>query len=158
MLIDYNYMLLKASVLPLIFGIFEIKVASLLSFLLITFYQDVLGLILKVTPLPLMDVCTFFGTQKNPSNIMSVLLYTPLSPGDFKNKLKQMIDLHPKMRSEIVKVLGDYYYKPLTSKSTDEIADIIFTELKGEKELKNDSQIDEFISKAISIPIPLNQP
>jgi hypothetical protein len=59
------------------------------------------------------------------------------------------------MRTSIVEILGDYYYKYHAS---EEVADIVFKELPKSEWLKNDKEIDRYISSNINIPFDFSRP
>ena len=102
---------IKFSVFPVLFSTMDFGWAVSLSLLLLVFYRDVIGLAYKLQPFPSMDICTFFSTPNANSNIMSVIYFERLATEKTKEKFRELIEKLPKMRTSIVEILGDYYYK-----------------------------------------------
>lgn len=102
---------LKFSVFPVIFCLLDFGWAVCISLLVLVFYRDVIGFIHRLQPFPVMDICTYFTTPNANSNIMSVIYFERLATEKTREKFRDLIRRLPKMRTSIVEILGDYYYK-----------------------------------------------
>ena len=67
-----------------------------------------------------------------------------------------VIERHPKMRSNIVTIFGEMYYK-LQNKTIDELINDRIVLMKV-GEITTRSQLETFVSEEISKVIPLNEP
>eukprot|EP00347_Sterkiella_histriomuscorum_P012286 403369170 len=155
MQIKIKDILIKSSVFPIIFAALDFRWALLLSFLVLTFYKDLIGFITKLKPMPVMDLCTFFTSTNTNSNIMSVIYLEPLKTEKARQRISELMAKLPKMRYSIVDILGDYYYKELPQKG---LIDVIFKELPKSEWLKNDDEINKYIQQTINIPFDFSRP
>jgi len=126
--------LIKFSIIPVIFAVFDTTVALILSATILTVYRDIIGLFFRLKPMPVMDVCTFFGLDGQHTNIMSAIFFEKLTAEKAKERFIYLIDKLPKMRYSIVNILGDLYYKELPK---DKVIDYIFEEVPKDQMLKD---------------------
>ena len=77
--------------------------------------------------IPIMDLGTFYSEDKAPLNIISSIMMTN-RPGraETQHLYRKMIEMHPKMRSEIKMIFGDPYYVPIKG----DVEDIITSQIK----------------------------
>ena len=59
------------------------------------------------------------------------------------------------MRYSIVRILGDLYYKELPK---DKVIDIIFEEIPKDQLVKDQKDIDRYISQNINVPFDFSRP
>ncbi|CDW71676.1 ws dgat mgat [Stylonychia lemnae] len=147
--------LIKFSIIPILYAALDAATATIISVTILTVYRDLIGLFLRLKPMPVMDVCTFFGLDGSHSNIMSAIYFERLSADKAKERFSLLISKIPKMRYSIVNILGDLYYKELPQK---QVLDIIFNEIPKDQQLKDQKDIDRYISQNINIPFDFSRP
>ena len=101
----------------IVVAIFSYSPSWLLGFaivaILAAFYRNVIAAMLGLHVMDVMDLNCFYSGDKARCNVMSA---TPVSVGHVhltKESFSRIVYAHIKARSQIVKVLGDMYYKEL---------------------------------------------
>ena len=80
--------LIKFSIIPVIFAVFDTTWALILSATVLTVYRDIIGIFFNLKPMPVMDVCTFFGLDGQNTNIMSAIYFERLSAEKAKERFR----------------------------------------------------------------------
>ena len=80
-------------------------------------YPYIVAKIYNVEVMPAMDYMTTMSARHSPANILSVCYVEGTPDTDWRQKAINHFwpigDVHPKLRTSIVKIGGDLYYKPL---------------------------------------------
>jgi hypothetical protein len=113
--------------LPLLgFAYFTFYKALLIAAVYILFRKTVIALVCGLQEMDSMDAVTFQTNAQSPANVIS-LSFLKTTKEEAQNAMLlakrtwlPVISKHPKMRSSIVKVFGEMYYK-LEDKSIDQL-------------------------------------
>ena len=153
MKVSTSCLLLKTSVIILIFAAFPLKIAIPVALFVTWVYQYIVALFMGVKVMPTMDMVCFYTSDKSTVNFMSNNLVEKYSAEQVKPKIKMLLETIPKSRYSIVEIMGDLYYKPL---SVEEALKYVVQEIP--ETLENDEQVAQFIEKHINEQIPFSQP
>lgn len=105
-------------------------------------------------PMPVTDLSTFYSNKTAPVNIMSATFLSVGRPDYAKEVFRAAVNAHPKMRSEIVSILGDLYYKPL---ETEDCLKTQIVELP-DNHIKNMDDLGDFIGEHMQTFLPFDRP
>ena len=145
---------IKLGFIAAIFSILPIHKAILATLVITVCYRYVIAAVLGLKVMATMDLNTFITSSKAPLNCVNL---TPLSQSrsDLAYEVfGRLAKRHLKMRSKIVKVFGDYYYKEI---DFDEVMKTCITILPP-KTLKCKEDLEKFFGQIIGEPFPLNRP
>jgi hypothetical protein len=147
-------LLVKLSVIVAIFATLKSRYAVLIALVLTWSYRFVIGFFCGVSPLPIMDINTFYTNDKALTNVMSG---TPLSINAThvsRECFTRLVKAHLKMRSRIVRIFGDAYYKEIP---IEEVLDMCITTLP-DKTINSKEDLEHFYGRHLGEPMPLEAP
>ena len=135
MKIDVKTFLLKSTIFPVLYAVFNPIIATILSIVIVATYREIIALIFRVKAMPAMDMCTFFGLEKCNTNIISVIYFQKQKANVVKRRFLSLIEKIPKLRYTIVEIMGDLYYKEIGAQ---EAIEGTFKIMTKDEELKNE--------------------
>jgi len=100
-----------------------------------------------------MDMACFFGDEKTSVNFVSATVLEKCSFESLRNNMKRIFKELPKTRCKIVELFGDYYYKFI-----DEEEALAYCVQKIKVPLKDEADINNYVSNNINVPMPLHKP
>jgi len=94
-------------------------------------------------PVPALDLLTLYVDEKAPANIMTVSTFNINTSHLVDKYFERLVTNHVKMRSVIVRVAGDYYYKEI---SIDDAKKATLIEIP-DGSITNEEQVRQFVNK-----------
>lgn len=116
-------------------------------------YQYLIALVFKVRVMPSMDMACFFGHDKANTNFMSFTVVDQFDFEKLKGNFLHQMKIHWKLRSCIVEIFGDYYWKETNPEET---IDFCFSKIP--KDLKDQKEVQDFIEKHLNEEMPFDKP
>jgi len=109
-----GWVFLKLYVPVCLFDELTFAQALVLSIIATLAYTHIIGFFMGVKPVPALDLLTLYNEETAELNVESILMFNSNCSDKVEGYMKRQIAIHPKMRSIIVKFLGDYYYKEIS--------------------------------------------
>jgi hypothetical protein len=156
--------LVKITLISLVFGVltlglsFGIPASIGICFLIVSFYQDLVCLIvpntIRMSP---MDQQCFLNGPNAHVNYMNVSI---LSMSNIREMSKQAylkaMKIHPKLRYQVKEIAGDYYYQEMSEEEA--INKIFLQPFEGEKALRSQQDIDDYVKDNLNEKMPMDGP
>lgn len=112
--LNWVVILAKLALFTLIFWLRDSVLQATIASLILTILLPLaIGKVNGCEPMPVTDLSTFYSSRTAPVNIMSATFLSVGRPEYAKEVFRAAVNAHPKMRSEIVSILGYLFYKPL---------------------------------------------
>jgi hypothetical protein len=154
MKIDLVPCVIKFSVVALIFFSLHLTKAVITALFVTWAYQYVIAFFFGVKAMPSMDTICFMGSDVTRVNFISCSFTERYHFEGAQEKALQYMSQKAKLRSHVVKIFGDYYWKEV--KNVVEMRDLCLVRMP--REMKDERDIEKFCNEEINKLLPLSRP
>lgn len=131
-----------------------LKHALAVTFLLIVCYRYAVAIVFGLQVMDIMDLNTFSTSEKATVNSISMTIVSKSEKAHANEVFGRLAHVHRKMRSKIVTVFGDLYYKEISEEETMKAC----LEFLPPNTIKNKADVESFAGLQLGKAFPLDRP